>query len=224
MFDTPIIIVNVKTYSEAIGEKAVELAEIMDKLAKETSTSLAIAVQHTDIQKVADSVDIPVLAQHIDPISPGSHTGWVLPETVKEAGANGTLINHSEHRLKLADIDTCVRRAEENKLTTVVCSNNIRASKAIAALEPDFVAVEPPELIGGDISVTTANPEIVKGTVEEVRKISKNIGILCGAGVKNGKDVEKAIELGTDGVLLASGVVKAQDKEKVLRDLISGLK
>ncbi|MCD6108894.1 MAG: triose-phosphate isomerase [Thermoplasmata archaeon] len=224
MFDTPIIIVNVKTYSEAIGEKAVELAEIMDKLAKETSTSLAIAVQHTDIQKVADSVDIPVLAQHIDPISPGSHTGWVLPETVKEAGANGTLINHSEHRLKLADIDTCVRRAEENKLTTVVCSNNIRASKAIAALEPDFVAVEPPELIGGDISVTTANPEIVKGTVEEVRKISKNIGILCGAGVKNGKDIEKAIELGTDGVLLASGVVKAQDKEKVLRDLISGLK
>ncbi|HDM25448.1 MAG TPA: triose-phosphate isomerase [Thermoplasmatales archaeon] len=224
MFDTPIIIVNVKTYSEAIGEKAVELAEIMDKLAKETSASLAIAVQHTDIQKVADSVDIPVLAQHIDPISPGSHTGWVLPETVKEAGANGTLINHSEHRLKLADIDTCVRRAEENKLTTVVCSNNIRASKAIAALEPDFVAVEPPELIGGDISVTTANPEIVKGTVEEVRKISKNIGILCGAGVKNGKDVEKAIELGTDGVLLASGVVKAQDKERVLRDLISGLK
>ena len=224
MFDTPIIIVNVKTYSEAIGEKAVELAEIMDKLAKETSASLAIAVQHTDIQKVADSVDIPVLAQHIDPISPGSHTGWVLPETVKEAGANGTLINHSEHRLKLADIDTCVRRAEENKLTTVVCSNNIRASKAIAALEPDFVAVEPPELIGGDISVTTANPEIVKGTVEEVRKISKNIRILCGAGVKNGKDVEKAIELGTNGVLLASGVVKVKDKEKVLRDLISGLK
>jgi len=224
MFDTPIIIVNVKTYSEATGRKAVELAKMMDKLAKETSASLAIAVQHTDIQKVADSVNIPVLAQHIDPISPGSHTGWVLPEAVKEAGANGTLINHSEHRLKLADIDTCIKRAEENKLTTVVCSNNIRASKAIAALEPDFVAVEPPELIGGDISVTTANPEIVKGTVEEVRKISKNIQILCGAGVKNGKDVEKAIELGTDGVLLASGVVKAQDKEKVLRDLISGLK
>jgi len=224
MFDTPIIIVNVKTYSEATGRKAVELAKMIDKLAKETSASLAIAVQHTDIQKVADSVNIPVLAQHIDPISPGSHTGWVLPEAVKEAGANGTLINHSEHRLKLADIDTCIKRAEENKLTTVVCSNNIRASKAIAALEPDFVAVEPPELIGGDISVTTANPEIVKGTVEEVRKISKNIRILCGAGVKNGKDVEKAIELGTDGVLLASGVVKAQDKEKVLRDLISGLK
>jgi len=224
MFDTPIIIVNVKTYSEATGRKAVELAKMMDKLAEETGASLAIAVQHSDIQKVADSVDIPVLAQHIDPISPGSHTGWVLPEAVKEAGANGTLINHSEHRLKLADIDTCIRRAEENKLTTVVCSNNIETSKAIAALEPDFVAVEPPELIGGDISVTTANPEIVRGTVEEVRKISKNIRILCGAGVKNGKDVEKAIELGTNGVLLASGVVKAQDKEKVLRDLISGLK
>ena len=47
--------------------------------------------------------------------------------------------------------------------------------------------------------------------------------VLCGAGVKNGKDVAKALELGSDGVLLASGIVKAKDKEKVIRDLASGL-
>ena len=105
----------------------------------------------------------------------------------------------------------------------IVCTNNIATSKAIAALSPNFLAVEPPELIGGDISVTTANPEIVSGSVDAVKKIDKNVGVLCGAGVKNGKDVEKAIELGADGVLLASGVVKAEDKEKVLRDLISGM-
>jgi triosephosphate isomerase len=224
MLRVPIIVVNVKTYAEATGKKALEIAKIMNKVAKETDANLAIAVQHPDIKTVADNVDIPVLAQHIDPIEPGSHTGWILAEAVKEAGAIGTLLNHSEHRLKLADIDTCIKIAKENKLTTIACSNNLDTSKAIAALKPDFVAIEPPELIGGDISVTTANPDIVADTVKEVRAINREIKILCGAGVKKGEDVSKAIELGTDGVLLASGVVKAQNKEEVLRDLVSGLK
>ncbi len=223
MIKTPVIVVNVKTYAEATGKKALEIAEIMDKVSRETGVSMAIAVQAADIRMISEKVSIPVFSQHIDPIKPGSHTGWTLADAIKEAGAVGTLINHSEHRLKLADIDECISIAKSLNLVQIVCSNNISTSKAIAALNPDFVAVEPPELIGGDISVTTANPEIVSGTVEEVRKINKNIKILCGAGVKNGKDVEKAIELGTDGVLLASGVVKAKDKEKVLRDLASGI-
>jgi len=223
MIKTPVIVVNVKTYAEATGKKALEIAEIMDKVSRETGVSMAIAVQAADIRMISEKVSIPVFSQHIDPIKPGSHTGWTLADVIKEAGAVGTLINHSEHRLKLADIDECISIAKSLNLVQIVCSNNISTSKAIAALDPDFVAVEPPELIGGDISVTTANPEIVSGTVEEVRKINKDIKILCGAGVKNGKDVEKAIELGTDGVLLASGVVKAKDKEKVLRDLASGI-
>ena len=223
MIKTPVIVVNVKTYAEATGKKALEIAEIMDKVSRETGVSMAIAVQAADIRMISEKVSIPVFSQNIDPIKPGSHTGWTLADAIKEAGAVGTLINHSEHRLKLADIDECISIAKSLNLVQIVCSNNISTSKAIAALNPDFVAVEPPELIGGDISVTTANPEIVSGTVEEVRKINKNIKILCGAGVKNGKDVEKAIELGTDGVLLASGVVKAKDKEKVLRDLASGI-
>lgn len=223
MIKTPVIVVNVKTYAEATGKKALEIAEIMDKVSRETGVSMAIAVQAADIRMISEKVSIPVFSQHIDPIKPGSHTGWTLADAIKEAGAVGTLINHSEHRLKLADIDECISIAKSLNLVQIVCSNNISTSKAIAALDPDFVAVEPPELIGGDISVTTANPEIVSGTVEEVRKINKDIKILCGAGVKNGKDVEKAIELGTDGILLASGVVKAKDKEKVLRDLASGI-
>lgn len=223
MIKTPIIVVNLKTYIEATGEKALEIARIMERVSKETCVSMAIAVQSTDIRMVAKEVSIPVFAQHIDPIRPGSHTGWTLADAVKEAGATGTLINHSEHRLKLADIDECISIARSLNLSQIVCSNNIATSKAIAALDPDFVAVEPPELIGGDISVTTANPEIVSGTVEEVKKINGRIKILCGAGVKNGNDVRRAIELGTDGVLLASGVVKAKDKEEVLRDLARGI-
>lgn len=223
MLKTPVIVLNVKTYAEATGEKALEIAKLMDALAEETGASLAIAVQSTDIRMCAGNVSIPVFAEHIDPITPGSHTGWILPEAVKAAGASGSLINHSEHRLKIADIDFCVTRSKELGMDHIVCTNSIATSKAVAALSPNFLAVEPPELIGGDISVTTANPEIVSGSVDAVKKIDKNVGVLCGAGVKNGKDVAKAIELGADGVLLASGVVKAKNKENVLRDLISGL-
>jgi triosephosphate isomerase len=223
MLKTPTIVLNVKTYAEATGRKALDIAMLMDKISIETGGSMAIAVQATDITNCAEKVSIPVWAEHIDPIKPGSHTGWTLPEAIKTAGAVGTLINHSEHRLKIADIDVCVARAKELNLDHIVCSNNVATSKSIAALSPNFVAVEPPELIGGDISVTAADPDIVSGSVKAVRDIDKNVKVLCGAGVKNGKDVAKAIELGADGVLLASGIVKAKDKESVIRDLASGL-
>jgi triosephosphate isomerase len=223
MLKTPVIVLNVKTYAEATADKALDIAVLMDKISNETGASMAISVQATDITLCAEKVKIPVFAEHIDPIKPGSHTGWTLPEAVKAAGAIGTLINHSEHRLILADVDTCITRAKELGLDNIVCSNNVATSKAIAAFSPNFVAVEPPELIGGDISVTTADPGIVSKSVENVKKVDNKVKVLCGAGVKNGKDVAKAIELGADGVLLASGVVKAGDKEKVIRDLASGL-
>jgi triosephosphate isomerase (TIM) len=223
MLKTPAIVLNVKTYTESTGVNALELARLMEKIEKETNVSMAIAVQACDIARCSEEIDIPVYAQHIDPIKPGSSTGWTLPEAVKTAGAVGTLINHSEHRLILADIDTCLTRAKDLGLDTLVCTNNVATSKAVSTFFPSMIAVEPPELIGGDISVTTADPGIVSNTVQAVRSINKTVKILCGAGVKNGRDVAKAIELGADGVLLASGVVKAKNKEEVLRDLAAGI-
>jgi triosephosphate isomerase len=222
MLKTPAIVLNVKTYLESTGENALMLARLMEKISRETNVSMAIAVQACDISRCADSVNIPVYAQHIDPMKPGSNTGWTLAESIKSAGAIGTLINHSEHRLRLADIDACLTHATELGLDTLVCTNNVATSKAVATFSPSMIAVEPPELIGGDISVTTADPAIVSNTVQAVRQLNKTVKILCGAGVKNGKDVAKALELGADGVLLASGVVKAKDKEAVLRDLARG--
>jgi triosephosphate isomerase len=220
---TPIIIVNVKTYLESTGPKALAMAKLMGSLAAETKASLVIAVQPSDITSCVSQGRLPVYAQHIDPMPPGSNTGWILPEAVKAAGATGTLINHSEHRLRLADIDACITRAAAVGLTTVVCTNNVATSRAAAGLMPSMIAVEPPELIGGDISVTTADPRIVSDTVKAVRAIAPAVKVLCGAGVKNGEDVAAARRLGADGVLLASGVVKAKNQEQVLRDLIAGL-
>jgi triosephosphate isomerase len=223
MLKTPVIVLNMKTYSESTGKNALEIAKLMDQISIETGISMAVSVQSIDIKECSENISIPVFAEHIDPIRPGSHTGWILPEAVKIAGASGSLINHSEHRLNLADIDFLISRANELDLDQIVCSNNIATSKALASLSPNFVAVEPPELIGGDISVTSADPDIVKESVNAVRVIDEKVKVLCGAGVKNGEDVAKAIELGSVGVLLASGIIKSKNKEKVIRNLISEL-
>ncbi|MCD6189643.1 MAG: triose-phosphate isomerase [Thermococcus sp.] len=219
--EEPVVAVNFKTYVQATGEGALRIAKAAEKVYKETGVTIVVAPQLADLYRIAQEVEIPVFAQHIDPIKPGSHTGHVLPEAVKEAGAVGTLLNHSENRMILADLEAAIRRAEEVGLMTMVCSNNPAVSAAVAALDPDYVAVEPPELIGTGIPVSKAKPEVITNTVELVRKVNPKVKVLTGAGISTGEDVKKALELGTVGVLLASGVTKAKDPEKAIRDLVS---
>jgi len=220
---TPIVIINFKTYIEGTGKKALELARSAKKVSSETGVCFAVAPQFVDIPLIVNSIDVPVFAQHIDPFKPGSYTGHVLPESVKEAGAVGTLINHSERRLKLADIDEALTRAHEVELTTVVCTNNTAVSASAAALKPDMIAVEPPELIGTGIPVSKAKPEVVTSTVDSVKKVNRNVVVLCGAGITNGEDVAAAIKLGTEGVLVASGIVKAKDPYKVMLEFAEAI-
>lgn len=219
----PAMIINFKTYEEGFGKKGLGLLRSIEGAASSHKGQVAVAVGPADIRHYSESSSLPVFSQHIDPVGFGPYTGHVVPESVKEAGAIGTLINHSERRLTLAEIEAAVDRCRSIGLLSCVCTNNIVTSAAIAALGPDFLAVEPPELIGGDISVSTARPEVVSGSVERVHAINGKVKVLCGAGVKNGADVRKAIELGAEGVLLASGVVKARDIANVMNDLLSGL-
>jgi triosephosphate isomerase len=218
------IIVNFKTYLEATGRKAVDLAKKAEKVSRETEVSVGVAPQFADIATVAEAVTIPVLAQHVDPIKPGGYTGHVLAESVKEAGAVGTLINHSERQLKLSDIDQIIRITHENGLTSVVCANNPAISAAVATLKPDIIAIEPPELIGTGIPVSKAQPEAITGTIDLVRKVNRNVVVLCGAGISRGEDVAAALKLGTQGVLVASGIVKAKDPYAVLREFADATK
>ena len=220
-FETPIVILNFKTYLESTGINALNLAKTCEKVSKETGINFAIAPQALDVYRLSQEVEIPVLTQHIDPITPGGHTGDILIDCAKEAGAKGTLINHSEQRMKLADIDEVIQKTKENNLINVVCTNNVNTSAAAATLNPDFIAVEPPELIGSGIPVSQAEPEVVEGTVATVKNINSSIKVLCGAGISTGDDMKAAIDLGAEGVLLASGIIKASNQEKALLDLVS---
>ncbi|CAB3289001.1 Triosephosphate isomerase [Methanocaldococcus lauensis] len=215
-----LIIINYKTYKESIGSRGLEIAKAAEKVSEESGITIGVSPQFVDLRYIIENTSIPVYAQHIDNITPGSHTGHILPEAIKDCGCRGTLINHSEKRMLLADIEAIINRCKTLGLETVVCTNNVNTSKAVATLNPDYIAVEPPELIGTGIPVSKANPEIVEGTVKAVKEINKDIKVLCGAGISKGEDVKAAIDLGAEGVLLASGVVKAKNVEEAIRDLI----
>ncbi|RZN33259.1 MAG: triose-phosphate isomerase [Methanosarcinales archaeon] len=204
--ETPLVILNFKTYIEATGKNAVRIAEICRDLGRETGISIIAVPQLPDIRAVADT-GVPVFSQHISGFDPGSHTGHALAESVRDAGAIGTLINHSEHRLTLADIDAAIAAARRTSLTTIVCSNNVATTRAAAALP-----------------VSSADPDVITGSVKAVSEIDPGVRVLCGAGISKGEDMQSALQLGTVGVLLASGIIRASDPKAALKDLISGIK
>jgi len=194
-----------------------------ESVAKENDIQIAVCPPMVELSRIASQTSIPVFSQSVDAARPGSSTGWVPVESLNIPNVTGTLLNHSEHRMGIADIEFCVNALRKLNLLSIVCTNNDHVSRACAAFKPDFVAIEPPELIGGDVSVTDANPDIISKSIESVRSISRDTKILTGAGVKRGADVKNALKLGCDGVLLASGVVKAKDPKEALLELAPGI-
>jgi len=217
------MIVNFKTYPESTGRKALELSKTLQEVQKETGIHMVVACQATDIFLLSQHVEIPVFAQHIDPQLQGAHTGHDIVEAMKESGAQGTLINHSERQLTLSAIEQCIRRASNVGLTSVVCANNAVTGSACAALDPDMIAVEPPELIGTGVAVSKAKPEVVTDTVTRIRDVNAEVVILCGAGISEADDVSSALRLGAEGILVSSSVVKAGNPKKIVSDFAKAL-
>jgi len=143
-------------------------------------------------------------------------------ESVEAAGAKGSLVNHSEHPLGIPDIEDVVRRLSGRGLVAVVCAADVSRARRLAETHAPYIAVEPPELIGGDKAVSTARPEVVSGTVSAVHSVAPLTRVLCGAGVHDRHDVARAIELGADGVLVASAVTRAPNAERAIRELLAG--
>ena len=218
--DKPLIVVNFKTYESASGQSAEDLAATMEKFTNRNFRMIAV-VSAFDLHSIAsNSTNLEVWSQHLDPVGKGSYTGWLEPESAIYRGAVGTIINHAEHKVSIKHVKELMEMLPSD-FPICACAADVSEAIELAKLNPTFIAVEPPELIGGDISVTTADPSIVTDTVKAVKSVNSNVRVLCGAGVKNGSDVRKAIELGAEGVLLASGVTKAEDVNAVLDDLSS---
>lgn len=217
-----IVVLNFKSYAEAIGENSAKLAQTAKEVSDETGIDIIVAPQTADISRTAQV--IRTVAQHIDPIKLGAGTGAQTAEAAKDAGAIGSLLNHSEKRISLQELGDGIKKLRGLGMLSIVCSQDADSSKEYASLNPDYIAVEPPELIGTGIAVSETKPSIVLETVKKIRAVNRSVGILCGAGISKGKDVSKAIELGVSGVLLASAFTKAKEPKKVLTDICNGFK
>jgi len=212
-----VFIINCKNYEEISGDKILKFVKIAEKVSKKYKVKIAIAPPQHLIGLVSNS-KIPIFAQHVDNSKVGSTTGYVIPELLKKSKVTGSLINHSEHRISSEDISKLVMKLRELKMISVVCVKDVAEAKKYSKLNPDYIAIEPPELIGSGKAVSNERPEIIIKSADAVNSANNNTKILCGAGIVSGQDVSKALELGSEGILVASGIIKAKNWKKIIEE------
>lgn len=217
------MIINFKTYKEATGGNAVKLARIADEAARGSGVNIIAAVQPADIYRVSQAVSIPVFAQHVDPVGYGRHTGHVTPESVKENGASGTLLNHAEMPMEFGKLGHAIEGAKKAGLVTVACVGDEKSAVSAAAFCPDMISIEPPELISTGVAASVVRPDVIANAVKMVRRL-KRIRILCGAGIRKPGDVSEALKLGAKGILISSGIVLSSDPKAAIMEMAAALK
>jgi triosephosphate isomerase len=213
-------VINCKNYEEISGKKIIKFVKIAEKVSKKYKVKIAISPPQHLIGLVANS-SIQILAQHIDDSKIGSTTGFVIPELLKKSKVRGSLINHSEHRISSKEIQKLVLKLKELKMTSIVCVKDVAEVKKYVKLNPDYIAIEPPELIGSGKAVSKEKPELIAKAAKEVK--NTNTKLLCGAGIVSGEDVVKALELGSKGILVASGIIKAKNWNKIISEFAEAL-
>ena len=215
------LIINFKNYEEVSSDRAIKLAEAAREVAEKLRIEIVVAPPQPVLALIAKKIQIPVICQHVDNEKMGPSTGFIVPEIAMSYGAIGSLINHSEHRIERGSIASLVERMRKLGMASIVCAQEPREVVEISTLQPDFVAIEPPELIGSGRAVSKENPAIITKSIEAAGSRSK---VICGAGITDKDDVAKAMELGSQGILVASGIVKAISWEKKIAELASGMK
>jgi len=206
----PLIVINFKTYQQ--GKKAVELAKKIEKV----DTNIIISVQASDIYEIAKATKLKVYSQHVDFFKPGRHTGYILPEAIKKDRAKGVFLNHSEHPLVFSTLKKTIKRCKNIRLKTMVFAKNLKEAKKIQKLKPDYIIIEPPELVGGKVSVSKAKPALIKKIAKELKT-----KFLVGAGIHTREDVKTAMTLGASGIAISSAITKAKNPEKKLKELLN---
>ena len=215
-------IINCKNYEEISGDKIKKIIKIAEQVSKKYKVKIAISPPQHLIGLVANS-SIPILAQHIDDSKIGSTTGYIIPELLKKSKVKGSLINHSEHRISSKEIEKLVLKLKELKMISIVCVKDVAEVKKYLKINPDFIAIEPPELIGSGKAISTEKPDLIQKAARIVNDSKNKTKLLCGAGIVSGEDVAKSIELGSKGILVASGIVKAKNWNKIISEFAKAL-
>ena len=215
----PVFEIGLKGY--CWGAEAVRLAVEADHLAAELGVSVVFDPQTVDIPAVAAATSrILVFAQHTDPVAPGRGVGAILAEALRDAGAVGTLLNHSERPMSLGAMTAAIHRARAVGLSTLVFADSPAEAAALAHLGPDIVLAEPPELIATGVSAGSAMADFVTEAAAAVRSVNPEVLVMSGAGVNGPQDVDRMIRLGLDGTGSSSGILRAADPVATMRAML----
>lgn len=214
-----ILITNFKTYESALWESWVDLAKIHKKISEETWKKINVAWNALDLRMLLESW-ASVYAQWADLAEYWSFTWKILPIKLKKIWCKWVILNHSENRIEDKNhLWKIISRCNELWLETIVCIENIEEWVELLKFNPVFLAIEPPELIWWNISVSKANPEIIVSAVEKLWKWK----VIVWAWIKTSEDIQIAKKLWASWILLASWITKAENPEKVLRELALAL-
>ncbi|MFD1441663.1 triose-phosphate isomerase [Lacticaseibacillus hegangensis] len=212
----PFFIVNPKSY--LYGTEILKLARLTDKVAAKYNIDVMFTAKLIDFPEImANTSHLIYTAQHMDALTPGRGMGKVLPVALKNRGIQAVVLNHAEHPLTLAQLDASMVLAKDLGLMTIVCSDTVAQSRAIAELHPTAMICEPTSLIG---TGSTSNDQYIKDTDAAIRSVDPAILIMQAAGVSSGEDVKKVMALGADGSGATSGIIKAPDWESKLDEMI----
>jgi len=217
------IFINFKTYPQGTGKSAVKLAKVCGGVEGIEGFEVILIAQAVDLFRITREVKIPVWVQHLDFQPPGAFTGWESLEAAIEAGAAGTLLNHSEHQIPPGTVKQTIGRIREagggKGFGVMICCKTLGQMERLVKLKPDYIGYEISELIATSTSITDSNPKAIEHAV----KICKEIPLIVGAGVHKAEDLKKAKELGAKGVLVSSAVVLAENPKEKLLELVKAI-
>lgn len=219
-----LFIINLKNYLEISGQRALMITKEAERVSQSLGTRIMISPPQPLLAWVAKNTNLEIVSQHVDANQIGPSTGFTIPEMVKESGAIGSLINHSEHPIDIIYITEIIKKMRSLKLVSVVCAKNFDELTMIAKLEPDYIAIEPPELIGTKRSISTEKPSLISESFQYLDSNRIKSKLICGAGINTPEDVRIALDLGSDGILAASSIVKSDKWYEKIYELASQFK
>ncbi|MBT3298298.1 triose-phosphate isomerase [archaeon] len=217
--DKPLIIINFKNYQKVSGKSSLNFVKKLNKFRKRKYEIILCPTILTTSLVVKNS-KFKVFTQFVNKTNYGAHTGNICLDELQSLGVTGCLLNHSEKKIKFDKLTKIVALCKKKKIKTIVCASTLSEVKNIAELKPDYIAYEAKQLIGGNISITEAKPEIILKAVEEVKKISRRTKILCGAGIHSKEDLGHALILGAQGVLIAHSIIESKNPKKFLEEML----
>lgn len=212
----PFFEIGIKNY--LYGDAVFELAVAADRAAARYNLDVLFIAPYADIRRIAEGTErLVVLAPYMDTLRPGRGLAQVLPESLKAAGAQGVVVNHSERPMSLAQIRETINRADELDLLTFACADTIEDARAIAHYHPDILNPEPAELIG---SGQTGGLEFMHASTAAVKRVSSDILVEQAAGITTAGQVAEYVAAGADGVGVASGIARAEDPIGRLNEML----